>query len=180
MFAIQGKVSGQKELVMSRDINDKPSFWWTTFGGGFWVNLVRLLSYFIFGSALLIIAMLLIEELPVFIKRRKRKNRIHEIISHHRIDQQVSNDFQNLSSLELNIMYRWLKTSDDRLTKQYEKFHAKLKSGNKDLPLYIIERENQIIQSMQEKGYLKIDDGAVSVSKAMQNDFKFLYKKLKS
>ena len=178
-FSVHGKITGQKEINIYRGINDTQSFWRTTFGGGFLVNIVRILAYFLAGCVLIVIISTIIEKLILKIRKYKLCNAINKIVSRHSIQEQVVNDFKNLQKSELRLMYQWINTTDEEASRRYVYLQNKLKSRLSKMDLSIYGEENRIISQMAEKGYLSLMDQNIEINKSMQNDFKYIYKKLK-
>lgn len=178
-FFASGKITGQKEINVCCGINDKPSFWKTTFGGGFLVNIVRIIAYFILGIALLVSIVLLVEKINTICKKVKLHKTVDQIISSHPVNQQIVDDFNNTEESELRLIYKWINTTDDEASKNYARICKKniSKSGNMFKHIYI--KERHVVNMMIQNGYLNISNGKMIINKSMQNDFLYVYKRLK-
>ncbi len=179
-FKIQGKITGQKEIVITREITNKASFWNITFGGGIWVNIVRLVSYFIFGIALIVIIVLLNEKITSACHKVKLQKSIQKITSHHLVDQQIINDFNKFEMFDLMLMHKWLTISDEEATKKYLLTQKKCKSRTNSIKVYRFRQELNIAEQMIQKGYLnRSNENVISINDSMKNDFIYVYKRLK-
>lgn len=177
-FIARGKISGQKEISVNRGINDKPSFMKITFGGGILANIVRLIVYFIFGNAIFVIILISIDKISKEINKYKLKIAVQKIISRHAVSKGVVEDIRTLKRSELRSIYKWINTTDEEATRRYAWLQRKLSENSKVIDRYTIE-EGKIVKIMIEKGYLKKSQEQITINKSMQNDFKYIYKRLK-
>ena len=178
-FNVHGKISGQKEIYVTRKITNNPSFWKTVYGGGWLINGLRLLSYFIVGVILIVIITTFVDNVQKTIGKYKLKNAIQKIVKRHPISKQVIKDFNNIKRYDLRLMYKWINTTDDEATKRYSMVQNKLSSKAKSKDIYIYGEENDIVKILVQNGYFTIVDGKITIDKSMQNDFMYLYKRLK-
>jgi len=178
-FSVHGKITGQKEINIYHGINDTQSFWKTTFGGGFLVNIVRIIVYFVFGIALIVSIILLVDKIKTTCKKVKLRKIVGQIVSGHSVNQQIVDDFNNAEESKLRLMYKWINTTDDEASKNYARIRKKSISKSSSMLKYIYMEERQAVKMMIQKGYLTLSNGKIIINKSMQNDFLYVYKRLK-
>ena len=178
-FMADGKISGQKEISISREIKDKPSFWQIAFGGGIWVNIVRQLLYFIFGTALIILLVFLYDKIESIVLKKRKCKKVQNIISDHAVNQQVKIDFMESSYEKIERMHGWLNTTNEKVTKRYTKLKKSLQSNSIGMDYFIKEVDLQVIQYLIDNGYITMTDEALSINKTMRNDFNYVYQRFK-
>lgn len=179
-FKIHGKITGQKEIIFTREVTKKASFWNITFGGGIWVNIVRLVFYFIFGVAVIVIIFLLVEKITSTYHKVKLQKSIQKITSRHRVNQQIIDDFNEFEMYDLMLMHQWLTISNEDATKKYLQIQKKCKSKTNSIKVYRFKQELEIVEQMIHKGYLnQSNENMLSINDSMKNDFIYVYKRLK-
>lgn len=178
-FSVRGKITGQKEISVVQEIKDHPSFWKTAFGGGFLVNIARTAGYFILGLAILISIIMLVDKITTFFQKVKLQKAIRNIISSHPINSQVADDFSILEESDLRIMYKWINTTDEEATKNYNRIRKKRTSKSKGINRYIYMEERRLVSAMIQKKYLNLLNGEIMINKSMKDDFMYVYKQLK-
>ena len=178
-FMADGKISGQKEISISREIKDKPSFWQIAFGGGLWVNIVRLLLYFIFGTALTILLAFLYDNIESAVIKKRKRNKIRKIVSEHVVKPKVTNDFMESGEGKIERMHGWLNSSDEKATKRYKKLKKSLQSNSTGMDYFIKETDLQVAQYLIDNDYITLKDNTLSINKTMRNDFNYVYQRLK-
>lgn len=179
-FKIHGKITGQKEIIFTREITNKASFWNITFGGGIWVNIIRIVVYFIFGVAVIVIIFLLVEKITSAYHKVKLQKSIQKITSRHRVNQQIIDDFNELEMYDLILMHQWLTINNEDATKKYIQLQKKCKSKTNSIKVYRYKQELDIVKQMIHKGYLnQSNENVLSINDAMKNDFIYVYKRLK-
>lgn len=179
-FKIHGKITGQKEIIFTREITNKASFWNITFGGGIWVNIIRIVVYFIFGVAVIVIIFLFIEKITSAYHKVKLQKSIQKITSRHRVNQQIIDDFNEFEMYDLILMHQWLTINNEDATKKYIQLQKKCKSKTNSIKVYRYKQELDIVEQMIHKGYLnQSNENVLSINDAMKNDFIYVYKRLK-
>lgn len=179
-FKIHGKITGQKEIIFTREVTKKASFWNITFGGGIWVNIVRLVFYFIFGVAVIVMIFLLVEKITSTYHKVKLQKSIQKITSRHRVNQQIIDDFNEFEMYDLMLMHQWLTISNEDATKKYLQIQKKCKSKTNSIKVYRFKQELEIVKQMIHKGYLnQSNENMLSINDSMKNDFIYVYKRLK-
>lgn len=177
-FSAYGKITGQKEISVCRVIKDKTSFWQIAFGGGFWVNVVRVVLSTIFGLALIISLIISVEKIKNTYHKFKLKEAVRKIVSRHPVNQQIVNDINKKEIFELRLMYQWINTSDEEASKKYASMQKKLSSMQRQ-PDFYMQKEEEMLKHLIENGYLTLTDGKIAINKSMQDDFRYIYKRLK-
>lgn len=179
IFEVQGKISGQKYLTIRRELKSKASFWNLAFTGGFLIQIVRIVSYFLFGLAFIVIFILLNEKIKSVYYKSKFRRAIKKITSHHLIGQQIIDDFNKIEKTELMLMYQWLIPNNEAATMKYAQTQKKCNSKS-EIDIYRHTRNQRIVQYMIQNKYLSISStGDVLINKSMKKDFIFVYKQLK-
>lgn len=179
LFDLDGKISGQKKLIVNRKLTNNTSFWEKVYDGGFWINLVRFILFFIFGCNIIII-LLFLKEVPSYIRHQRKIKRIRKITAGHSVSQQVKKDFFVEDDNTLQIMYRLITYSDKKASKEYNKIQ-KILSSNENGPttISLMTDKQRMILHMTGRGYWNLSGDKVIINKELQKDFKYLYKNIK-
>ena len=178
-FDIKGKISGQKNLIINRKLVTSTTFMKKAFGGGVWVNIVRLIVFFVLGCNLVIIYTV-VKEIPSYIRRERRKKIVKKISSKRVLSQQIMHDFIIEEEEDIQLIYHLIMYTNDKATKEYKKVQEVLKSNNDPIGgIAIITKEQKMMQHMVYAGYWNLSGDNISINKKLQREFKYLYKKYK-
>lgn len=179
-----GKIVGQKEIdvVNAIDIKEEQTFLKTTFQGGIWNQLLRLIAYF-FGAALLIGLMIFSSERIDDYREKKRKNKmVHSFKNkksyvYTRMDDAVFDRYKKSSFYSLNEMQSLL-DDEEELNRTYKKLSDRLK--NKEYSRYRRTEGVNIyyggdddnwatIKDMISDGFIIKDQDSLSINQAMKD-----------
>jgi hypothetical protein len=178
-FNIEGKISGQKELVINRKLITTTTFIDKAFGGGVWVNIVRWITFFFLGCNFIIIY-LVVKEIPSYIRKGRRTKIVNKITSKRSISQQVKQDFIIEDDEDIQLIYRLIFYPSDKATKEYKKIQEIMKSNSDPISsIAIMTDEQRMMQHMVYAGYWNISGDDIVINKKLQREFKYLYKKYK-
>ncbi len=178
-----GKIAGQKEIKVlnSIDIKEEPSFIITTYSGNIWIQLLRLLSYFIIAVVIIIMIVTLSEKITD-VKEKNRKNKAikgfkqTKDYSYTRMDDAIfdrylKDDFYNLNdinklidnNIKLNEIYN--KLSEQMKSKEFRRFRRTDENGKHSYYDYGTWRT---IKSMINDGIVIQDNNLLTVNQSMK------------
>ena len=178
-FDIEGKISGQKRLIINRKLVTTTTFLEKTFGGGVFVNLVRLVTFFIFGCNFIIIYMV-VKEIPSYIRRERRKKIVKKVTSKRALSQQIVRDFIIEEDDNIQLIYFLIMYTNEKATKEYKKVQEFLKSDSDPvISIAILTEEQRMMLHMVYVGYWNLSGDNILINKKFQKEFKYLYKKYK-
>lgn len=175
-----GKIAGQKniQVVNSIDVKDEVSFWSKTFQGDIWIQILRLISYFLV-VVIIIVAVIIISEQIDNRKEKRRKNKlIKEFQSlktyqYTRMDDAIFDRYRINSGASLVQMQNLLK-SEKELNEIYKKLSEGLKSKEYRLSRTIngqrLNTNNwSVIKEMTNDGIIFKDQNSLSINLAMKD-----------
>lgn len=159
-----GKIAGQKSIsvVNAIDVKDEVSFWSKVYLGNIWVQLLRLLSYFIVGIIIVSSIFFISEQIDNYREKERRMKMIsafknQNTYQYTRMDDAIFDRYKLNASSELNKMLILIE-DENTLNKIYKESTEKLKSKN---------YSNLRIEDASEYGQLY---GHFSIIKKMIND----------
>ncbi len=77
-FHREGKIVGQKDIIINPIQKPAPTFWSMTFEGIWWVQLIRLVSYSLLGFAILLAIVSLSDKINEIHQKKNRKKEIEQ------------------------------------------------------------------------------------------------------
>ena len=178
-----GKVAGQKEIkvVNSVDVKEQPNFFKTTYYGNIWIQLLRLISYFVVALIIIIIAVFTTQKFDEA-RENKRKRRmikgfkLTKSYSYTRMDDAIfdrylNDGFYNLNSIrnliknedELNEIYN--KLSEEMKSKEFKRFRRTDENGKYR---YYDYRTWKTIKSMISDGIVIQDNNTLNINPSMK------------
>lgn len=129
-----GKIVGQKDIkvVNAIDIKDEESFWNKVYYGNIWVQLLRLVSYFIAVILIIIIITSISEKIDLYRDKKRILKMISEFKSlktyeYTRMDDAIFDRYK-LKDSEIFQKMQSLIENEENLNKKYEKLTEKFKS----------------------------------------------------
>ena len=129
-----GKIAGQKEIsvINSIDAKNKTNFWIETYQGNIWVQLMRLISYFIVLLLIIILSVTTSESIDTYKEKKRKEKLIKEFkivkaYQYTRMDDAIFDRFNDSGSSYLRKMHSLLKDEND-LNNIYNKLSKGLKS----------------------------------------------------
>lgn len=180
-----GKIAGQKSIsvVNAIDVKDETSFWSKTYFGNIWVQLLRLLSYFILGVLIILFIVFVSEQIDTYRDKKRRLKMISEfknlkiyqytrmddaIFDRYRLkDSQIFQEMQTLieSEKKLNETYKEL---TEKL--KYKEYRHYRKIGNENNFTHYMERDDfSIINEMINDGIVFKENDRLVINQAMKD-----------
>lgn len=175
IFDVEGKISGQKNIFINRRLTNTISFMEKVYDGGFLVNFVRFIFFFVFGLNIIILLMYA-KEIPLYICRRRKIR----LILKGQVSEQIRQDFSIEDDITLRLIYHLISYSDEKASKEYNKIQKTLNSS-KDAKAVLSQmpEEQRMIFHMVSSKYWIVSGDRVSIDKKLQREYKYLYKKYK-
>lgn len=158
-----GKIADQKNIsiVNAIDVKNKEPFFEKVYFGSFWVQLLRLLTYFLLGIIITLIIAYLSSTFDTFTAKRRRKKLLQEFkknedYSYTKIDEPIFERFINNDYYELKDMHILLK-DEEKLNNNY----IKSKQESKNNKFRRIENRRKIVYNNQDSDIINkmIKDG---------------------
>ena len=175
-----GKIADQKniEIVNSIDIKSKEPFIEKTFLGNFWVQLLRLISYFFAGALIFITVMLLSEWFDNVSSKIKRQKLLKEFkkksdYTYTKIDEAIFERYLNNDFFQLREMYYLLK-NEEKLNEKYTNSIEGLKNKeyrriDRNKRIRYFSQEYHIINEMISDGIVFKEDEKLSINQPMKD-----------
>jgi hypothetical protein len=180
-----GKIAGQKNInvVNAIDVKDETSFWSKTYLGNIWVQLLRLISYFIVGVLIILSIVFISEQIDTYRNKKRRLKMISEFknlkaYQYTRMDDAIfdryklkdSRRFQEMQALienekTLNDTYKEL--TEKLKSKEYKRFR-RIESDNKFIN-YMDRDDFSIINEMINDGIVFKENEKLVVNQAMKD-----------
>lgn len=180
-----GKIAGQSSVsvVNAIDVKNKTSFWSLVFYGNVWVQLLRLLSYFIAGIVISVFIFLMSESIDSYRTKKKRLKRISEFkglntYQYSKMDDAIFDRYklhgdsqfyrmQTLIENEKNLNEIYVKITEQLSSKEYRLFRNSENStiaGQNN-----VSNDFTIINKMISDGIIIKEHDVLVVNKAMRN-----------
>lgn len=158
-----GKIAGQKNInvVNAIDVKDETSFWSKTYLGNIWVQLLRLLSYFIVGVLIILFIVFISEQIDTYRDKKRRLKIISEFknlksYQYTRMDDAIFDRYQLKDSRRFQEMQTLIE-DEKTLNETYRELTEKLKS--KEYRRYRrIETDNKFIKYMERDDFSIINE----------------------
>lgn len=158
-----GKIAGQKSInvVNAIDVKDETSFWSKTYLGNIWVQLLRLLSYFIVGVLIILFIVFISEQIDTYRDKKRRLKIISEFknlksYQYTRMDDAIFDRYQLKDSRRFQEMQALIE-DEKTLNETYKELTEKLKS--KEYRRYRrIETDNKFIKFMERDDFSIINE----------------------
>ena len=180
-----GKIAGQKNIkvVNAIDVKDETSFWSKTYLGNIWVQLLRLISYFIVGVLIILSIVFISEQIDTYRDKKRRLKMISEFknlkaYQYTRMDDAIfdryklkdSRRFQEMQALienekTLNDTYKEL--TEKLKSKEYRRYR-RIESDNKFIN-YMERDDFSIINEMINDGIVFKENDKLIVNQAMKD-----------
>lgn len=176
-----GKIAGQKRISVfnSIDVKDEPNFWQKVYQGNIWVQLLRLLSYFL-AVVLVIILIIVISEKIDTVRQNKRRRRLIsdfkglKSYEYTRMDDAIFDRYQEKGANSFRHMQKLLK-DENELNKIYSKLTQELKSKefrryrkfDSETRIYYDRDDWSLINEMTSDGILFKENSKLTINQAM-------------
>jgi len=180
-----GKIAGQKNInvVNAIDVKDETSFWSKTYLGNIWVQLLRLISYFIVGVLIILFIVFVSEQIDTYRDKKRRLKMISEFknlktYQYTRMDDAIfdrykfndSRRFQEMQALiedeiVLNDTYKEL--TEKLKSKEYKRFR-RIESDNKFINDMELD-DFSIINKMINDGIVFKENDKLVINQAMKD-----------
>lgn len=184
-FQTEGKIVGQKNIVVNDYNAPTPNFFIITFGGNWLVQVVRFISYLI-GIFVVIALIVVTGDTIDTIQDRHRRNQVLKVkeLSGKNLLQFVKDDFIKNGSKNIERAHEIYNNTEVDITKKYIKskniIHGNQRQGTNnrvDLSIHWIRYQN--ISELIEKGYLTVnDDDTITFNKKAKHSVLILYQYL--
>lgn len=180
-----GKIAGQKiiSVVNAIDVKDETSFWSKTYFGNIWVQLLRLLSYFIIGVLIILFIVFVSERIDIYRDKKRRLKMISEFkhlksYQYTRMDDAIfdryqlkdSDRFKQMLTLivdekKLNVIYTEL--AENLKSKEYRHFR-RIENDDK-VDYYLNPEYFSIINEMISDGIVFKENDRLVINQAMKD-----------
>ncbi|WP_243350250.1 hypothetical protein [Parabacteroides sp. FAFU027] len=157
-----GKIAGQKEIkvVDAIDVKGETTFWSKTFYGNIWVQLLRLILYFVVGVLIIILFVVSSERIDSFSDDKKRKKLVSEFknlktYQYTRMDDAIFDRYQKNDHHTFQQMRSLIK-DDENLNKIYKELTEKLKS--KEYKRFRRYDDNSIVHHIEPDDFMVINE----------------------
>jgi len=179
-----GKVAGQKEINVFNiiDVKKDITFWERVYQGNFWIQILRLVSYFLV-SVIIIILIIIISEKIDSIKEKNRKTKMiknfknTESYEYTRMDDAIFDRYIKFGSRSFRQIQSLLE-NEEKLNESYNKIKEKIKS--KEFRRYRLIKDDRvrfhrehdtwsIITEMINDGIIFKDQDKLSINQAMRD-----------
>lgn len=165
-FIPEGKVVGQKEILLNTLQAPSPSFWDMVTSGNWLVHVVRFFLYFILILLLALIIAFTASQIDELVGKRKRRKHISKLSQKKRLDERVANDYIELGDYIIRRMYEIYNKDASELSTKYKKSKGFVNSKralekNNHRALMFHKGRFQSIQRMIDKGYLFLGEDDV-------------------
>jgi hypothetical protein len=181
-----GKIAGQKSisLVNSIDVKEELSFWEKVYQGNIWMQLLRLVSYFLVGIIIIAISVAASEKIDSIRERKRRKKMISDFknlktYEYTRMDDAIFDRYQKSGANSFKHMLKLL-NDETELNDIYTKLSEELKS--KEFRRYrridsttrvFYDRDDwSLINQMTNDGYLFKENSRLTINQAMTDTLK--------
>lgn len=180
-FIAEGKIVGQKEILVNTYNSPSPNFWVIAFGGNWLVQLARFFVFLIILFFVIALIVFIGDKIDEIKSKQKRKQIIKEVTGKKNILQSVKNDYINIGSSiieEANEIYN--KTEVDisnkyKKSKDFINSKRALEKNNRQAFDTHLSRYNQITKLI-EKGYLILrDDDSIVFNKDAKRSVQSIY-----
>lgn len=186
VFQPDGRVIGQKEIALKTLKSPLLSFWNQVFMGDWLVHFIRLFIYLAFVVAAALLVGFVYSCIEKLYYTMKRKRFISSLRKNNQIVQSVKDDYIRYGAYYIKQLFDVFKDSEMELTSQYKKYkeivdnNSSLKKKRIENYFYICSSYNLLV-SMIDKGYLKLNDGdVIGVNKEVRRSVQILYSGLKT
>lgn len=180
----EGKIIGQKLIILNQKEEESIGFWVKTFGGNWLVQLVRALLYFIVFVLLILLIIFISDKVDDCIRTKKRKKVIKEVASNKELVQFVVNDYLDHGAHFIERVNDLYNKTESEITTKYKKSKAfinskrALESNNREA-IAIHNHRYSLISSKIDKGYFELrDDDSIVFNKEAQKSVQVLYSEL--
>ncbi len=181
-FQPEGKISGQKNIIINEAQPNKPNVFSLAFGGNWIVHIIRFVVYSIVFIIILSVIILFSEKFDEWKEKRKRKVIIKELSRRKNIQSFVKEDFINNGDFfieELNEIYQ---TSEEELTIKYQKSKRFIENKNaitKNNREQFYKHQNRLtrINNYIDRGYLILsEEDSITFNREVKKSIKELYR----
>lgn len=183
-FETEGKIIGQKDIIVNKALTPSTSFWSVTLGGNWLVHLVRFLIY-VFSIPLAVLVIVLpFAFISDRINRSKRKHIARELLKNSKLLQFVRNEYIEDGEMAIENLHEIYEKGEDEVTTQLNKSKRYLGTSgihnkkNRET-LYLHSRRVRRIEDMIDKGYLHVEEGKIIFNKEAKQSVDTIYDYLK-
>lgn len=186
VFIPEGKIVGQKSIVLNNLQTPSPSFWSRVISGSVLVHFVRFLMYSILIGVCVLLIVLAASFIDDLISKHKRRKRISELSKKVIIDSFVADDYIENGDFVIQKMNDIYKQDASEISTKYKKSKGFVKSkralekNNLQIRSFHLKRYHAI-QRMINKGYLVLGEGdAVTFNQGAKQSVVAIYDMLVS
>lgn len=172
----EGRIIGQKEILLNTLKNSMPSFWTLVFIGDWYVHLARLFLYLIIVIISALIVGLSYSEIDAIYHKKKLERFMTKLTQRYKMPQFVKEDVIKYGVYFVRQLNEVYSRKEDDLSAQYKKSKEivtnKSKPGiKKHKDIWFHKQRYYKFQSMANKGYieLKDDDSVVFIKEAKRS-----------
>ena len=175
-----GKIADQKsiEFINAVDTKSDQSYLEKALYGNFWVQLFRLITYFIAGVTLLLLVLLLSDKVESILSKIQRKKLLNEFkkrndYTYTKTDESIFERYINDDILHLREMY-YLLQNEEKLNEKYSKSIEGLKSKNykridSNRRIHYYSNDYHIINEMINDGIVFRQEEKLSINQPMND-----------
>lgn len=185
-FQPEGKISGQKNIVINEALPNKTNVFSKAFGGNWLVHIIRFIAYSIVFIILLIGILFITEKIYDWRSKRKRIAIVKELSKQKNILPFIKEDFINNGETIVEQLNEIYQSSEDELNIKYQKSkrfveNKNPKTKNNREQFHIHNGRINQINNYIEKGYLIMsEDDSITFNTEAKKTIKDLYKKLET
>lgn len=179
-FISEGKISGQREILVNPILPQKQSFWKTVFCGNLYVQFVRSIVYFFISILVIIILVGSFSSISDMLDRRKRRRTLNSIPRKNRIIKIVEDEYINNGERKICVLHDIYKMTEDEVTMLYEK-HSK-RIGVRQYhqrPTNIYNIPDNFIYLLHEGYLIQNNNGKIEFNTSAKESVDIIYEYLK-
>lgn len=178
-----GKIAGQKSIsvVNSIDVKEELTFWEKVYYGNIWVQLLRLVSYFLIVVIVIIIIVAVSSKIDSIREKKRRTKLINEFknlkkYEYTRMDDAIFDRYQKDGASTFREML-WLLKDEDELNQIYSKLSQELKSKefrrfrrmDSETPILYDKDDWSLINEMTNDGLIFRENSKLTINQAMHD-----------
>jgi hypothetical protein len=179
-----GKIAGQKSInvVNAIDVKDETSFWSKTYLGNIWIQLLRLISYFVIGVLIILCIFFISEQIDTYRDKKKRLKMISEFknlktYQYTRMDDAIFDRYKLKNSIlfrkmkvliedEKNLNFTYKELTEKFKSKEYRRFRKIDNTGNLS---HVDPNDFYIITEMINDGIVFKENDILVINQAMKD-----------
>lgn len=181
-FIPEGKISGQRNILVNPIQSKKQSFWKTVFCGNWSVQIVRGIVYFLISMMVIVMIAGSVSSISDSMDKRRRRKTLNSIPKKNSIIKIVEDEYINNGDYKICLLHDLYQKTEEDVSKQYEQSSKRINgrfSHQRPIEMYRYDSRDKFMYLLHEGYLIQKSDGKIGFNSSAKESVDIIYSYLK-